>query len=107
MSGLLTREEKMTDFAAKLEALEQEKLVLIAKRKEEIATIIDKTNCIGIENDILIGALLFIKEATENSTHTDLLQQFREKAKHSFRKRAAKPKPASKGTKIPTQENPL
>ena len=97
----------MTDFAAKLEALEQEKLVLIAKRKEEIAAIINKTNCISIENDLLIGALLFIKEAAEQGTHTDLLHQFREKAKHSFRKRTAKTKPTSEGVKIPAQENPL
>lgn len=85
----------MTDFAKRLEALEKEKQELITKRKEEIAAIIDRTNCIAIENDILAGALLFIKEAVANNTHTELLQQFKEKSQHSFRKRATKPKAES------------
>lgn len=93
----------MADFAAKLEALEQEKQLLIAKRKEEIAAIIEKTNCISVENDLLIGALLFVKEALEQNTHTDLLQQFREKTQYSFRKRTAKPKPVPESTKTGAQ----
>lgn len=87
----------MTDFATKLEALEKEKQELIARRKEEIAAIIDKTNCISVENDILTGALLFIKEAIDTNTHGDLLRQFREKAQHSFRKRTRKAKSKSEG----------
>ncbi len=93
----------MADFAAKLEALEQEKQLLIAKRKEEIAAIIEKTNCISVENDLLIGALLFVKEALEQNTHTDLLHQFREKTQYSFRKRTAKPKPAPESVKTGAQ----
>lgn len=82
-----------SDYATKLKKLEEEKLQLIKQRKEEIFTIIDKTECLGIDNELIAGAFAILKEISQNSTQ-DLpnnLKAFelliREKAPMFFRRK--------------------
>jgi hypothetical protein len=84
------------DFHSKLQRLEEEKQSLIQKRKEEIFTLIDKTGCLTIENDLIAGALILAKEIDnkENKAHKPLAENIkqyesliREKAAKFFRKK--------------------
>jgi hypothetical protein len=84
------------DFTAKLKKLEEEKQNLINKRKEEIFAIIDKTGCLTVDNDLLVGSLIIAKEIDnkENKTNKPLaenLKQYealiREKTAKFFRKK--------------------
>jgi hypothetical protein len=84
------------DFTAKLKKLEEEKQNLINKRKEEIFALIDKTGCLTVDNDLLVGSLIIAKEIDnkENKANKPLaenLKQYetliREKTAKFFRKK--------------------
>ena len=51
-----------SDYSAKLKKLEEEKQQLILQRKEEIFSIIDKVGCLSIDNELLAGSLVLLKE---------------------------------------------
>ena len=50
------------DYSTKLKKLEEEKQHLIQQRKEEIFTLIEKTGCLSVDNELLAGALELLKE---------------------------------------------
>ena len=80
------------DYSAKLKMLEAEKQQLILQRKEEIFTIIDKTGCLAVNNELLSGAFVLLKEIEDKKHHSsDKLKAFealiREKSPIFFRKK--------------------
>ncbi|MCT4635324.1 MAG: hypothetical protein N4A31_03625 [Rickettsiales bacterium] len=81
------------DYSEKLKKLEEEKQQLILQRKEEIFSIIEKTNCLSIDNELLAGAFAVIKEIDGKQTEelSDNLKAFellmREKAPAFFRRK--------------------
>ena len=81
------------DYTTRLKKLEEEKQLLILHRKEEIFNIIDRTNGLSIDNELLAGALTILKEiqCTKPQDLSDHLKEFealiREKAPIFFRKR--------------------
>lgn len=83
-----------SDYSEKLKRLEEEKQHLILQRKEEIFSIIDKTCGLSIDNELLSGAFILLKELNDNNAQQlpDNLKQFeqliRGKAPIFFRKRA-------------------
>ena len=58
-------------YTEKLQKLEEEKNKLIEKRQQEILKIITNTGAIDIDNKILTGLLLFLKNPT-NKNHSFL-----------------------------------
>lgn len=83
-----------SDYSAKLKKLEEEKQQLILQRKEEIFNIIEKTGCLSIDNELLSGAFILLKEMNTKDTQelSDNLKQFeqliREKAPVFFRRKS-------------------
>ena len=57
-----TNTRTRADYSSKLRKLEEEKQQLIRIRKEEIFSIIDKTGCLAIDNELLSGAFVLLKE---------------------------------------------
>lgn len=77
------------DFLDKLQKLEQEKQILIEKRKEEIFNLIERTGMIAVDNDILVGAFLTIKAALDSKDEKDkkMLEDYKEKSSKFFRRK--------------------
>jgi hypothetical protein len=82
-------------FLDKLKKLEEEKQQLITKRKEEIFAIIDKAAYLEIDDQLLLGAMLMIKELSETSENKlspeskSILEQIRSKSQRFFRKKSS------------------
>lgn len=85
-----------SDYSSKLKKLEEEKQQLILQRKEEIFSIIDKIGCLSIDNELLAGALVVLKEIETRSNQEEKLsaevESFKslsfEKSPIFFRKRS-------------------
>lgn len=83
-----------TDYSAKIKKLEEEKQQLILQRKEEIFNVIDKIDCLAIDNELLSGAFTILKEIEAKSTQElpDNLKEFelliRAKAPIFFRRKS-------------------
>lgn len=88
-----------SDYSTKLKKLEEEKQFLITQRKNEIFTIIDKIGCLSIDNELLAGALVALKEIDDNSAKSlsDNLKAFealvREKSPIFFRRKSKSSSP--------------
>lgn len=81
-----------SDYTTKLKKLEEEKLQLVQQRKDEIFAIIDKAECLGIDNELLAGAFAILKEISQTTQNLpDNLKAFelliREKAPKFFRRK--------------------
>ncbi len=59
-------------FASKLEKLEQEKQQLVQKRLSAIANLAQKAEIIGLEDDIILGALLYAKQLQDAKNITKI-----------------------------------
>ena len=80
------------DYSTKLKKLEEEKQELILQRKEEIFTIIDKIGCLSLDNELLAGCFMLLKEIEDKKHNiSDNLKAFetiiREKSPIFFRKK--------------------
>jgi hypothetical protein len=80
------------DYSTKLKKLEEEKQQLILQRKEEIFTIIDKIGCLSIDNELLAGSFMLLKEIEDKKNNlSDKLKSFetliREKSPIFFRQK--------------------
>ena len=80
------------DYSSKLKKLEDEKQQLILQRKEEIFTIIDKIGCLSLDNELLAGSFMLLKEIEDKRNNlSDKLKTFetliREKSPIFFRKK--------------------
>ena len=81
-----------SDYSSKLKKLEEEKQQLILQRKEEIFTIIDKLECLSLDNELLAGSFMLLKEVEDKKNNlSDKLKSFetliREKSPIFFRKK--------------------
>jgi hypothetical protein len=79
------------EYKTKLAKLEDDKSKLLDARRNELMKIIDKLNILNIDNDLIVGSLLIMKDnylANDKSK----LAIFQEKANTFFRKRKAKSK---------------
>ena len=63
-----------------LSKLQQQRDRLINQRKNEIFRIVEKTNAIELDNELLLGALALAKEASETNDE-ETLMLLKEKAK--------------------------
>lgn len=52
--------------------LEKKKEQLLEKRKLEVASIVEKTKTLGLDNTLIIGALLYAKEIYEENSEESL-----------------------------------
>ena len=73
------RKETTNTLADKLAKLEQQKLELIKQRKEQIFDIISQTSSLGIEDELIAGALLFLTNSNNNTN--PIIQEFRKLTK--------------------------
>lgn len=67
-------------FITKLEKLKIEKKKLIEKRLLEIAKLAEKAGILGLENNLILGALLFAKQA-HVTKDSKLLEDLKMRAK--------------------------
>jgi conjugative transfer protein TraD len=84
-------------YEQKLKELEQQKKRLVEKRLQEIASLVEKTGTLKLDNDIIMGALFSAKKAFENEDNSKL-EELRKTVPERFRKQAKsrKPKPKPK-----------
>ena len=86
--------KKTNQFSDKLLKLEQEKAVLIDKRRQEIVALIEKVGYLGLEDDMLVGMILFLKESSEKQPSElapaakTVLEQIKAKGTHFFRRKS-------------------
>ena len=73
------RSENKNSITDKLAKLEQQKLELIQARKEQIFDIISQTSSLGIEDELIAGALLFLTNPNNNTN--SIIQEFRKLTK--------------------------
>ena len=69
---------KIQNYTDKIEKLEQQREVLVAKRKDEIFNLFNKYNSLSIDDKLLIGFLLFV--TNPDNKHHSILQNFRDLA---------------------------
>jgi hypothetical protein len=76
-------------FASKLEKLEQEKQQLVQKRLSAIANLAQKAEIIGLEDDVILGALLYAKQLQETK-NTAKIEELRGLVVNKFPRRKTK-----------------
>lgn len=79
-------------FTEKLEKLEAEKNKLIEKRRHDMVGLIEKVGYLGLEDEMLVGMILFCKENAENGTTIapevkSILDQIKAKGTAFFRRK--------------------
>jgi len=79
------RQSKQKTLHEKLHELELEKQKLIHNRKSEIVKLIEKLGILSLDDELLLGALIMVKEAHDNNDK-EKLEEFRKKAQSGFRK---------------------
>jgi hypothetical protein len=79
------------EYKSTLEKLEGEKVKLLEARKLEVYKLIDKLNIFNIDNDLIAGAILQLKEDVIKM-NKDKLAIFQEKSNNFFPKRRSKGK---------------
>ena len=78
-SGNKSKSQASSTLVNKLAKLEQQKLELIKQRKEQIFDIISQTSSLGIEDELIAGALLFLTNS--NNDTNPIIQEFRKLTK--------------------------
>lgn len=73
-------------FASKLEKLEQEKQQLVQKRLSAIANLAQKAEIIGLEDDVILGALLHAKQL-QDTKNTAKIEELRGLVVNKFPRR--------------------
>jgi len=66
-------------FSDRLEKLRQEKNRLIENRLLEVARLAQKTDTLALDNDLILGALLYTKEAQEKQ-NIEVLEDLKNRA---------------------------
>ena len=84
---------KTLNYKDRLTKLEQEKELLLAKRKDEIFNLFNKYNSVAIDDKLLIGFLLFTGNP-DNKNHS-IMQQFKDLALAKMPRRVSKQKSES------------
>jgi hypothetical protein len=71
--------------------LKQKKIETLEKRKSEIADLIERAKLLNLDNDKIIGALIFARECTTSSElaaeYANLIKEFQLNADKFFRRK--------------------